>query len=151
MVQVQCKQCGADYYEKPCRVERTSCCSRACLTLWKTGKRCSPDTEFKQGHDGNLTMILGSTTIRNPKKKDKSRRFIKTRYGWMPYANWLWIAMHGELKRGDVVHHLDGDALNDSKDNLLALPRAVHPTLHSKWGLKPPPPEMLTWLRERYA
>lgn len=95
-------------------------------------------------------MPEGIITIRRT-KNGKPRRFIKTTAGWTEYAKWLWIQEYGLLLPGDVVHHINGDRLADTPDNLIAIPRAVHPTIHSRWGIKQPTEEQLRVFKERYA
>jgi hypothetical protein len=105
---------------------------------------------FQKGHTETEEYPVGTITIRAD-KNGKDRRFIKTKAGWLMYANWLWAREYGALHTGDVVHHLDGNSMNDTPGNLIAVPRAIHPGLHSRWGLRPPTKEVLRWLRSRYA
>ncbi len=122
---------------------------------WNKGKKgihCSPDTEFKKGRESSRKLPLGSITTRKRKRDGRSRQFIKVAEPakWIEYARHLWVANYGPLKKGDIIHHIDGDTLNDNIKNLIAIPRSHHPYFHSKWGLKPIPTEQLDAYRERY-
>ncbi len=101
---------------------------------------------FQLGRDNGKTLPLG--TIRQRRFRGVVRRHIKVGksykfpsmapLGWMDYCKYLWIENYGRLLRGDVVHHMNGDALDDRIENLLAVPRSVHPTLHNKhWLIQP--------------
>jgi hypothetical protein len=45
-----------------------------------------------------------------------------------------------DIPEGYEVHHIDADRSNNSCDNLIALPRSFHKTLHSQVGLLPKDP-----------
>lgn len=56
----------------------------------------------------------------------KSERMLRYRY--------VWNKAHPDapLKRTDVVHHIDGDTLNDALENLAKMDGASHAALHFK-------------------
>ena len=66
-------------------------------------------------------------------------------------CKYLWIQKFGRLLKGDVVHHIDGNGLHDHIENLLAVPRSVHPTLHNRYWLIAPPAELKEACLARYA
>ena len=49
---------------------------------------------------------------------------------WQPRAVLMWEQHNGVLPAGMKVHHMDGDTLNDSPDNLIAMPQGVHMRVH---------------------
>ncbi len=112
------------------------------------GIHLSPESEFKKGQAAPNKLALSSIRIRKD-KNDKLRQHIKTPSGWTEYAKFIWMEKWGPLIRNDVVHHLDGNSLNDRLDNLIALPRPDHPRYHA-WGLKPIPSEKLKFYMQRY-
>lgn len=125
---------------------------RSGQTPWNrgvTGIHLSPSTEFKAGRTPDRVDPIGTVTIR--KAKIGRRQFIKTVDGWTEYAKWLWIEQYGHLLPGDVVHHLNGDRLDDRPENLIALPRTDHPKIHSRWGLRLLSDDELAEYRSRYA
>jgi hypothetical protein len=68
---------------------------------------------------------------------------------WVELARYLWKKRYGWI-RGDVVHHLNGDSLDDRLENLIAIPRCEHPKLHSRWWLKQPTARQVLQYEARY-
>ena len=117
----------------------------------KKGIHLSPQSEWKKGMKGRNWMPVGTITQRKT-KRGVVRNFIKIREPniSVPFATYVWEKNYGKLKKSDVVHHRDGDKLNDKKTNLIALPRTDHPIFDSKWGLKQLTQRQLRFYRNRY-
>ena len=114
------------------------------------GIHLSPATEFKKGQKSLRRMPEGTITQRKH-KGDGFRNWIKIGdHCWVEFAKSIWQLQHGAIIPGDVIHHMDGDSLNDHLDNLIAMPRADHPTFHSRWGLTQLSDRMLAHYRGRY-
>lgn len=101
---------------------------------WNKGKRgihCSPGSEFKKGHY-LPTYAVGETSIRGNSKRNDYRRYIKIGEPneWELYAKHVWESANGPLPDGFVIHHIDGDKLNDSPKNLQAMTRSEHIKIH---------------------
>ena len=113
------------------------------------GIHLSPATEFKIGRRSPNILRVG--TIRQRRDKNgKARNYIKVReHRWVESARHLWEITYGWIS-GDVVHHLDGNSLNDELDNLLAMPRCDHPVFHSRWGLHRPSTKQVIFYLARY-
>lgn len=57
---------------------------------------------------------------------------IKTSDGWRYEHNVVAEAKYGrKLKPGEVVHHIDGNCLNNEIDNIIILTRSEHTSLHA--------------------
>ena len=119
---------------------------------WNKGKRGymgANATSFKPGVPSGRAVPIGTNVTRT--RRGRARSFIKVgtgraRYaplGWMEQAKSVWINHHSFLRDGDVVHHINGNSLDDSLENLIAIPRAIHPQIHSRWGLHEPTEELL--------
>ncbi len=91
------------------------------------GIHLSPATEFKTGHQRNDSSPLGSVRFRTH-KGDTRRAWIKVAQpnSWELRAKIVWIAIHGPIPSGMVVHHEDRDTLNDIPANLELMTRADH-------------------------
>lgn len=66
-------------------------------------------------------------------QKSMGRYIIKTDEGWIPYA--VFIAKNnpdvcGKWFPGCEVHHIDGNRLNDSPENLICLTKDEHHKIH---------------------
>ena len=122
---------------------------------WNKGKKgihLSPKSQFKKGCKSNRIMPIGSITIRHFGRDNRDRAFIKIAdpSKWRELARWTWEQEFGPLKSGDVVHHINGNSLDDRLDNLIAIPRTDHPIFHSRWGLKPFSEKQLAYYKARY-
>lgn len=65
--------------------------------------------------------------------KSLRRNVIKTEQGWIPYA--VFVAMNnpdicGKWFPGCEVHHIDGNRINDSPENLVCLTKDEHHKIH---------------------
>jgi hypothetical protein len=104
------------------------------LIPWNKGMKgvhFSPDTEFKKGQKSNKRVPVGTITIRIDKNGTK-RRWIKADEPskWVMYANHVWLCNGNEIPEGYFLHHIDGNSLNESIDNLCLVDRAMHVNLH---------------------
>jgi hypothetical protein len=120
----------------------------------KKGIHLSPKTEFKKGCESLNKLPVGTITTRTRNRGGiKKRQYIKIEEPnvWVPYATYVWESHFGKIKKGDVIHHLNGDSLDDRIENLIAFPRADHPVFHSRWGLKQLTQEQLNYYFERYT
>ena len=115
------------------------------------GIRMSIGTEFKKGMTPKNKLPVGSITIRTT-KSGKQRNFIKIAEPnvWQEYTKYMWRSVYGKIIKGDVVHHLNGNTLDDSITNIIAFPRADHPIFHGRWGLKQLTDEQLEYYKSRY-
>lgn len=65
-------------------------------------------------------------------KGGEIRAYVKMGHGrWRPRAEVAWEAVHGPLPPGRLLHHLNGDPLDDRPVNLLAVTRAEHARIHA--------------------
>ena len=80
-------------------------------------------------------MPIGTIVIRQ-KAGEGAYRFIKTteRGKWISYSKYLWTMAGGKIKAGEFIHHKDGNSLNDSLDNYIAVNRAAHCKIHNPGG-----------------
>lgn len=93
------------------------------------GIHLSPETEFKAGRDSEKALHIGAVTIRRD-GSGRPRAWVKSNAGWRPRAQVVYAAKHGGIPEGKVVHHIDGDCLNDRPQNLEALTPSEHIAAH---------------------
>jgi hypothetical protein len=164
-----CELCGVRFDRRLSGNRPIRFCGQSCYHAWRSengvttgqfvagqrpwnhgvkGIHLSPATEFKAG--GTTDRLVPIGTIRVRKAKIGRRRYIKTANGWTEYAKWLWIDRYGRLLAGDVVHHMNGERLDDRFENLIALPRTDHPKIHNQWGIRPLSEDEIEAYRGRY-
>jgi hypothetical protein len=98
----------------------------------KPGQRLSPRTEFKPGQPAHNKANVGAVKIRRDANSKLMRAWVKTAEPnvWMKRAIVVWERHNGPLKKGLVVHHRNGDSLNDHPSNLQAVTRKQHADIH---------------------
>lgn len=118
----------------------------------KKGIHLSEATEFKKGRKSPKCMPVGSIRKRRSKKSGQKRNFIKVSepMQWEELAKYIWKQKYGVILKGDVIHHKNGNMLDDRLENLIALPRADHPIFHSRWGLRQFSEEQIAYYIGRY-
>lgn len=100
----------------------------------KKGIHLSPASEFKKGMKSINHLPVGQLVIRTDKNGTK-RRWIKIAEPnrWTEYAKWVWVHRGGRsIPRGLLVHHVNGNALDDRFENLQLVTRSEHINLHRK-------------------
>lgn len=119
----RCLLCAEIMTVQPSLVERKKFCCKAHADQWWKGKRRSPKSEFRKGHDNGRRVQVGSEHI----VKGYVRVKIAEPNVWRQRAQIVWEEANGrDLPEGWIVRHLDGDPLNDDPANLEALSRGAH-------------------------
>ena len=98
----------------------------------KKGEHRNPTTEFKPGQKAHNHLPLGSITFRTD-PNGRLRAWIKVAEPsrWKLRAVVVWEKTHKRaLTRGSLVHHKDGNSLNDVPTNLVDLTRKQHIDAH---------------------
>lgn len=116
-VKVNCQRCGKEYEVKESQVPRTKYCSHPCLVQGPRKKTKRP---------GDITMWDGYKAIYLP---DHPKANIS---GVIMYHNYLMEQHLGKpIPEGFVVHHIDGDKLNNDITNLVLVTPQVHGRIHA--------------------
>lgn len=93
---------------------------------WNSGVRgihLSPSTEFKKGEmfgEKHYSWKGGEQV----NKKDCSYLYVGINKR-VRKPRKLYVDAYGEVPKGWIIYHLDGDKNNDDLDNLIAIPRAI--------------------------
>ena len=123
-----CPQCGLAFYH---RKGARKFCSVACYRKWQ--RRYPNKTTFQPGQDPGNRMRVGSVRIRTRHKRGGVRRaWVKVAEPniWRSRAVVEYEVAHGRIPKGMVVHHKNGDKLDDRPENLEVLSRADHLRTH---------------------
>ena len=86
---------------------------------WNTGLRgirVGGNTKFKKGHIPYHKK--SDNTIVTRKEKNIEVNYIKLKGVWVKYSRYIWNRHYGNIKKGYVVRHKDGNSLNDDINNL---------------------------------
>lgn len=98
------------------------------------GKHYSFRTEFQKGVSLRLGMgePVGTRKIRTAGRHKRVYIKVENPDVWMPYHRFVWVQSNGVIPDGFVIHHLDGDTLNDDISNLVSMRSGDHTVLHNK-------------------
>tara|TARA_Y100000310_G_C20461182_1_gene705452 strand:+ start:437 stop:868 length:432 start_codon:yes stop_codon:yes gene_type:complete len=124
---ILCDECGVVFSRHQCHISKTNFCSRECQGIWR-GKHCS-------GINHPSCAIVGMIRIKAD-ANGRKRAWIKVAYPdiWRQRARWVWETqvLQSEIPDGKIIHHIDGDTLNDCPDNLKCVTRKWHVNHHRK-------------------
>lgn len=129
MRRVGCNTCGAIFLRHRSHVATVNFCSRACHGMWSSMHRT--------GANSPRWIAVGSTVIRKYKSGD-NRAWIKVdEETFIPRARMVLCAAGEDIPDGFVVHHKNGNTLDDRLVNVIAMPRSEHAKIHTKarWRL----------------
>ena len=128
-----CKFCGKPVYETPSRrkAERGKFCSKICSANSRRGK---PGPRFKPEQHSFISVCNRG----NGQYKQVIRRMSRD-----PNTFSLWRPEHvliaektlgRKLKKGEVVHHINMDSLDNRNSNLLICNNKYHMWLHFQYA-----------------
>ena len=63
----------------------------------------------------------------------KLRAFVKVRGVWMPRSWYVYARAYGSIQRGNIIHHVNGNSLDDRPSNLASISRRVHDIIENRW------------------
>lgn len=63
---------------------------------------------------------------------NQGRLWISFGHGYVQHHRWLWEQTHGPIPKGYVIHHKDGNKMNDDLSNLEMMTSYAHKSLHAK-------------------
>jgi len=141
-----CKECGAEFSHKnkglkfcssECFQTQRAYPLKVCISCGKSfnhrnrhsrpGNYCSFDCRSRGGFVDSLSGYRHMYRPGSPKANKNGfgleHRFVMDEL------------MGGELRDDEVVHHINGDKLDNSIGNLMAMSRSAHMTLHARGKL----------------
>ena len=148
------KYCSEKCYRKYQKQNPYKVCFKKGSTPWNKntkGIMKANSGSFKKGQKPITWRTVKSITQRKD-KGGKIRRWIKIKEPnkWELCAVYLWKIYYGFIIKGDVIHHINGDTLDDRIQNIIALPRKDHPIFHNRWGLMKLTEKQLDFYKNRY-
>ncbi len=75
-------------------------------------------------------------TVQHTMHSDQARWVVRRPDGSLAYEHKLvWEEVHGALPQGQVIHHIDGNPLNNALENLEAMSRGEHTSMHLRGNM----------------
>lgn len=143
---IACPVCGNEFRTYPSKIKigRGKYCGKLCMTDAFKGKRFSPATEFKKGQKPWNTKGYSFTISRKNGRKykliHKPDHPNCTKAGYVREHRLVMEEKLGRLiEEDEIVHHLDGNPLNNNVDNLIVMKKVDHDrsnvslNVHKRW------------------
>ncbi len=76
---------------------------------------------------------VGTVRVRTRyKRRNEKRNFIKVSEPneWVLFSRYVWENKNGKIRENMLIHHKDGNKLNDSIDNLELVSKSEHISIH---------------------
>ena len=88
------------------------------------GRHINPNTEFKKGQEA--WNFEGKGKLKRKMKKWNGKLILNAHYVFCQYYRL------DKIPKGFIIHHKDGNSLNDSIDNLVMMSDKAHKEFHNK-------------------
>lgn len=135
-INVICKKCNKEYKIHPYRLNTSKYCSIECSKsiLFKKGHKSI--TNFKKGYKSTLGMKTSLITkLKQREKKLKNGHVNQYGYKINQFLSKLYLEHHkvwiqksdwGFIPQGYVIHHRNGNKLDNRIENLLCINKRTH-------------------------
>ncbi|HCI73681.1 MAG TPA: HNH endonuclease [Lachnospiraceae bacterium] len=146
-LKIECDWCGKEIYRDPCRIKKHNFCSRTCMAAYSSkGKNPNGYAGFKDftnigKHMSEMNRKLNPTRMTPETRKKlrdsrlgsgEGRSYIK-QYGKHEHRIVAEQILGRKLKPGEIVHHIDGNKRNNSRENIRVFAsQSEHAKLHAK-------------------
>lgn len=134
---VICGTCGAEFEKLTSQLRPMNFCSRACFREYAS-KRMS---EMNRALNPERMNSETKAKLRAARLNSGAGQSYEKMYGTHTHRQVVEEMIGRPLKPGEVVHHIDGDKRNNSRENLMLFAsQAEHARWHSQndpnWGRK---------------
>lgn len=120
---LRCDYCGRPFYSQKSRLDTSRFCSKYCQIQYFVPNRSGEKSPTYKGGIG----------IRRRKGSELGYQILRGTKDQIPLHRKIASDILGRgLNSDEVVHHIDGNGLNNSHDNLLVCSAAYHAMLHHR-------------------
>ncbi len=125
MIQVVCEECGKIVFRSPAEFRRRKqhFCSRKCHMVYMN-RVMNPERMTPEVREKLRNSKLGT---------GEGKTYTKT-YGRHTHRIVAEEKLGRPLKKGEIVHHIDGNKRNNDPSNLMVMTQSEHCRIHFKKG-----------------
>lgn len=151
-IAVKCDFCGAEIWKYPSTIRKHNFCSRACLASFSSKTKNPLGYAALKNYAGMSQNMKRLNAVLNPNRMTPAVR-LKLRkarlltpaerksypklFGRHLHRIVAELSIGRELKRGEVVHHIDGNKQNNDPENLMVFSsQAEHAAWHAEHNKK---------------
>ena len=125
IITILCDECGVIFSKHKCHLNKNNFCSRDCAGIWQSNHRSG------KNHPRSKTV---GTEIKKVDSSGRGRMWVKVAHPnvWVQRARYIYEEQGFIIPNGKIIHHKDGNTLNDDLDNLMCVTRKWHINYHRK-------------------
>lgn len=121
MVYVKCYTCGKRFEKPRCEISKHNFCCFRHFVIWNSKRMSEYDKKEnimnkKDGWTKEMRLKRREITLSNCKNEDKAYKKYLGRHIHRIVAEKM---LGRKLKKGEVVHHIDGNKTNNKPENLM--------------------------------
>ena len=148
-LKISCDMCGKEFFKDSWKLREHNFCSRQCLADFSSKKK-NPEHymdlkdftnmgKFLSEHNKELNKTRMTSETRAKLRKahlnsGEGKTYTKL-YGVHEHRVIAEQMLGRPLKKGEVVHHIDGNCRNNAPENLMVLPsQKEHAELHARFN-----------------
>lgn len=141
-VLIPCDECLHLFYKSERKICKLNFCCRKCLDNFNSKKfSIYNSTENPMNEKGRTVEQRFAMRDRRINAKDRKGKEVHTynkQLGEVEHRKIMRLKLGRPLRQDEVVHHKDGNPLNNKPSNLVVMSRSEHTRLHIKnyWSKK---------------
>ena len=134
-----CLTCGKELLRPKYYFKQRNFCSQECSSrCGLKGRGINTEANIKRIHKRKRELLVEKYRNNGPAEcidkgyvlvsvltKSATKQLPKHHYIWIRDSDWHFIP------KGYCVHHIDGDKINNTIENLVCIPRGIHAAMHN--------------------
>ncbi len=125
IVNLLCDECGVVFSKHQCHLSKNNFCSKECQGIWQS--------KYRVGKNHPRYEFIG-TERKRIDENGRKRTWVKVAHPniWAQKSRLVWEQQGHKIPNGKIIHHIDGNTLNDNIINLKCVTRKWHINCHRK-------------------
>lgn len=133
---IPCDECGKIFQKARGRLKKLNFCCRVCLDAFNS-KKFHNFNEYENPMNAKGRTIEQRFEMRKRRKNAKDRvgkecQTYNKQFGESEHRRIMRLKLGRDLRDDEVVHHIDGNPLNNKPSNLEVMSRSEHTRMHMR-------------------